>query len=69
MTTKGLNTVSFVPCTPGGSLLVNLASKTMQGAWDNLLKDASHMPYDGVQGFRERGYTIEKLKGISSGMQ
>ncbi len=58
----------FVPVTPGGTILVNLASRTEQGAIDNLLQDAAHMPYHGwsctdmgcIGGFKERGYEICK---------
>ena len=51
---------TYVPFTPGGSMLSHLESDTEQGAWDNLLKDAAHMPYDGKQGFIDRGYTVEE---------
>ncbi len=55
----------FVPVTPGGTILVNLAALTEQGAIDNLLRDAAHMPYDGWDspsgfGFKQRGYEICK---------
>lgn len=51
----------FIPVTPAGSMLVNLASDTNKEAWDKLLEDAAHMPYEGRAGFQKRGYTIEKM--------
>jgi hypothetical protein len=53
----------WVPITPGGTVLTQLCSKTKQGAIDNLLADAAHMPYDGWDspegyGFKQRGYEI-----------
>lgn len=50
---------SYVPCTPGGTALPHLKAPTEEQAWKNLLKDAAHMPYRGVEGFKARGYTVE----------
>ena len=55
----------FVPVTPGGTILVNLAATSEEKAIANLLKDAAHMPYDGWDspdgmGFKQRGYEICK---------
>lgn len=52
----------YVPITPGGTPCVWLAAKTEKKAWENLLKDAAHMPYKGIEGFKQRGYTVEKWK-------
>lgn len=57
----------YVPVTPGGTVLVNLAAKTEEEAIANLLKDAAHMPYDGWDspegyGFKQRGYEICKAQ-------
>lgn len=53
--------VRFIPITPGGTICGWLESTTEAKAWDKLLKDAAHMPYDGIEGFKERGYTVEKF--------
>lgn len=52
--------MSWVPVTPGGSILMHLESDTEQEAWDKLMKDAAHMPYPDQQAFEERGYTVEE---------
>ena len=52
----------FVPITPGGTACVWLKSKTEAEAWAKLLKDAAHMPYKGIEGFKARGYTVEEWK-------
>lgn len=49
---------AFVPETPGGTPLLHLKAKTEERAWSNLLRDAAHMPYQGVQGFKQRGYKV-----------
>jgi hypothetical protein len=54
----------YVPFTPGGSCLMHLEAATEDEAWQNLLEDASHMPYQGKQGFYERGYRVERLNLI-----
>lgn len=53
----------FVPLTPGGSLLAHLEADNEQAAWQNLLEDASHMPYRTAEDFRTRGYTVTELEG------
>ena len=53
--------MSYIPVTPAGSMCAHLESDTENEAWDKLLEDASHMPYDGKQGFIERGYTVEEF--------
>lgn len=50
----------YYPVTPGGSILVHLESNTEDEAWEKLLTEASHMPYDGREGFEARGYTVEE---------
>jgi hypothetical protein len=49
----------FIPVTPAGTPCTWLESRTEDEAWDKLLKDAAHMPYDGRKDFEERGYTVE----------
>lgn len=40
---------------------MNLAAKTEEQAWKNLLRDAAHMPYPNtVEAFKKRGYTVAK---------
>jgi hypothetical protein len=48
----------FVPETPGGSVLMNLAANTEDQAWKNLMRDAAHMPYKTKEGFVNRGYKV-----------
>lgn len=55
-------TKKYVPVTPGGTPCVWLASDTEDAAWGELLKDAAHMPYPGIQGFKQRGYTVEQME-------
>jgi hypothetical protein len=49
----------WVPVTPAGSPLVHIAAATEDQAWENLMLDAVRMPYDDLQAFKERGYTVE----------
>jgi hypothetical protein len=49
----------FVPVTPAGTPVVDLAGTTESQAIKNLLKAASHMPYGTWENFQKRGYTIE----------
>ena len=51
----------FIPVTPGGTFCDWLESPTEEEAWEKLLADAAHMPYNGIQGFQKRGYTVEKV--------
>lgn len=48
----------WIPETPAGTTLMHLASKTEQGAWDKLMRDAAHMPYNGRAEFEARGYKV-----------
>jgi len=50
--------MTYIPETPGGTLLINLEADTEEDAWMNLLEDAKHMPYQGIKGFKERGYRV-----------
>jgi hypothetical protein len=50
----------YVPCTPAGTPLIELAAATEEAAWARLLQDAAHMPYKGKEGFQQRGYTVEE---------
>lgn len=52
----------YVPFTLGGSMLAHLEAKTEQGAWDKLMTDAAHMPYNGKAEFQARGYTVAKME-------
>lgn len=52
----------YIPATPAGTVLFHLSAKTEQKAWKNLLRDAAHMPYKGIDGFKARGYTVELWK-------
>ena len=52
--------MKYVPITPGDTPCIWLASETEDEAWNKLLEDAAHMPYDGKQGFIARGYTVEE---------
>jgi hypothetical protein len=66
VTTHDLKAGYWVPVTPGGTVCTWLCAPTEQEAIDNLLHEASHMPYDGwdkpgCYGFKERGYTIEQV--------
>lgn len=51
---------AYVPETPAGTPLVHLRAKTEEQAWANLLRDAAHMPYRGIAGFKARGYRVER---------
>ena len=51
----------YVPFTPAGSCLMHLASKTEEIAWEKLLDEAAHMPYDGIEAFKQRGYSVKDL--------
>jgi hypothetical protein len=50
---------AFVPETPAGTVLFDLRAKTEERAWANLLREAAHMPYQGIEGFKRRGYKVE----------
>lgn len=51
--------IYYYPVTPAGTLLTDLGATTEEQAWENLLSQAAHMPYKGIDGFKLRGYTIE----------
>ncbi len=53
----------FVPVTPSGTPVMHLESTTEEQAWKRLLKDAAHMPYRGIEGFKARGYTVQNIGG------
>lgn len=53
----------YYPVTPGGTVCTWLAADSEEQAINNLLRDASHVPYEGWDspngmGFKQRGYTI-----------
>jgi hypothetical protein len=52
---------TYVPVTPGGTVLMHLESKTEDEAWRKLLKDAAHMPYKTKENFIKRGYAVDEL--------
>jgi len=54
----------FIPCTPAGTYLDWLESKTEKEAWEKLLKDAAHMPYKTIENFKKRGYTVERMEKL-----
>lgn len=56
--------MSFIPCTPAGTLVTNLAADTREEAIRRLLVDAAHMPYGTWKNFKRRGYTIEEVPGF-----
>lgn len=56
--------MSFIPQTPGGTLVVGLAADTEEEAIRRLLIDAAHMPYGTWANFQKRGYTIENVPEI-----
>ena len=58
--------MSFIPCTPAGTMVVNLAAPTREEAIRRLLIEASHMPYGTWKNFEKRGYTIEEVPQIDS---
>lgn len=51
---------TYIPVTPAGTPCDWLEADTEEQAWQNLLRDAAHMPYRGVAGFKQRGYTVAK---------
>lgn len=51
-----------MPVTPGGTVCDWLEADTEEQAWENLLKEASHMPYKTKENFKLRGYTVEKVE-------
>ena len=50
--------LNFVPCTPGGSLLMHLSSRTRAVAIKKLMKEISHMPCKDWRQAAARGYDI-----------
>ena len=54
------NKKAFVPVTPAGTPLYNLESGSVKEAWGKLLEDAAHKPYETLENFKRRGYTVEE---------
>lgn len=54
--------MSWIPCTPAGTLVCGLAADTREEAIRRLLIDAAHMPYGTWRNFAKRGYTIVESK-------
>lgn len=51
----------WMPRTPAGTALMDLAANTEMGAWANLRFATAHMPYKTVDDLKERGYLVEKV--------
>ena len=49
---------TWIPVTPGGSVLAHLERNTEDEAWAALMKEAAHMPYPDKQAFIDRGYEV-----------
>ena len=62
-------TPRFVPCTPAGMPVMHLEAATEAKAWANLRKAAAHMPYNSIEDFKKRGYTVEDWRKNWSEMQ
>lgn len=58
--------MSYIPCTPAGTLVIGLAADTREEAIRRLLIDAAHMPYGNWKGFKKRGYTIDYSPDIEA---
>ena len=56
--------IIFVPTTPAGTAVYALKASTEDEAWENLLKDASHMPYKTKENFIKRGYTVDEYHEV-----
>jgi len=56
-----MNQKYFMPLAPGGTACGWLISDTEDKAWEALMEDASHMPYENKQAFIDRGYTVEEV--------
>lgn len=54
---------AYVPFTPGGSMLSDLASRTENQAWKRLMEAAAHMPYGTKENFIKRGYEVDFIEG------
>lgn len=50
----------YVPVTPAGSVLMHLESPTEELAWERLMIEGAHMPYETKQDWIDRGYTVEQ---------
>lgn len=54
----------YVPITPGGTVCFWLTSNTQEEAWNKLLQDAAHIPYDSIAEMRQRGYRVEVVREV-----
>jgi hypothetical protein len=52
--------MSWVPVTPGGSVLMHLERDTEEEAWEALMQEAAHIHYRNQQEFEERGYEVNE---------
>jgi hypothetical protein len=62
--TEGEAKMSWVPFTPGGSMLTNLAAPTKKEAIRRLMIEAAHMSYGTWENFERRGYEIVNMPEI-----
>lgn len=51
---------TYVPVTPGRTVMFELRGKTRKKAWNKLLHATQHMPYSSIGALKHRGYTIER---------
>ena len=58
--------ILFVPITPGGTVLLELASETENEAWKKLMRASAHMPYCGREQFERRGYRVAQTTDEAS---
>ena len=49
---------SYMPQTPAGTVLFELAAETEDNAWLNLIYYAGHMPYNTKDNLIRRGYKV-----------
>ena len=54
---------TYIPVTPGGTVLIHLESSSADVAWSKLLKDTRHMPYRNKAEMQKLGYEVWKSEG------
>lgn len=52
----------YIPITPGGTPLLHLGAYTEDKAWENLMIEAAHMPYESKEAFIRRGYEVWEMQ-------
>ena len=55
---KSISSGSYIPETPAGTILFELAAETEDQAWLHLIYYASYMPYKTKDNFIRRGYKV-----------